>query len=97
MISNQWRSKDPQDVVQQAVWHHNSGYTGEVWIGLPDAVIEKGEGPSWDGMTMAKVPMALLKAIVADWAREELKERLDEAEDDTVLCGTWPEGTWPRD
>lgn len=94
MISDRWVALDPDpgDLITDAVYHHNGDYSGEVWITVPDSAIE----PTVliePGLSTVKLPMALIKDIAARWVRRELKDRLAEADDDTLLLGgPWQEG-----
>lgn len=94
MHSDRWVALDPDpgDLITDAVYHHNSDYSGEVWIGVPNEAIDA--TPMTGGtMSTVKLPMALIKDIAARWVRSELEDRLAEADDDTLLLGgPWQEG-----
>lgn len=94
MISDTWVAPDPDpgDLITEACYHHNAGYTGEVWINVATAAIDI--TPMTNGViSTVRLPMALVKHIAAEWVRSELEDRLAEAEGETLLLGaTWQGG-----
>lgn len=92
MISDRWRNTEgslPLAYGEDVIYHHNSNFTGEVLLNLPDICITKGPPASFGDLTQVAVPMALIKSIVATWLRGELVDRLENAGDDAVLLGGW--------
>lgn len=82
-------------------FHHDDNFSGEVIINIrDDAIWEYKEGPAverhdfppeilWPGGYSVRIPFADLKALVAQYVREEHGRRMEESDDDTILMGDW--------